>query len=118
MFKLNVHLISLLNSSMGLSKRNLGKLNTFIKKNNLVSKNNSIEKPQESHKVSKVEDPSKIFYSIIDNSDNINETLDTNPLLKESENSIHNINSRTINTSENLSTEEELYDEFNYLLDD
>ncbi len=117
MFKLNVHLISLLNS-MGLSKRNLGKLNTFIKKNNLVSKNNSIEKHQESREASKVEDPSKIFYSIIDNSDNINETLDANQLLKESENSLHNINSRKTNTSENLSTEEELYDEFNYLLDD
>ena len=117
MFKLNVHLISLLNS-MGLSKKNLGKLNTFIKQNNLVSKNNSFEKPQESHKASKIEDPSKIFYSLIDNSENINETLDANQLLKESEDSLHNINSRKSNTSENLSTEEELYDEFNYLLDD
>ena len=67
---------------MGLSKKNLGKLNTYIKNNNLVSKNNSIEKPQESHNASKVEDPSKIFYSIIDNSDNINETSDANQLLK------------------------------------
>ena len=117
MFKLNVHLISLFNC-MGLSKKNLGKLNTFIKNNNLVSKNNSIEKPQESHKASKVEDPSKIFYSIIDNSNNINETLDSNQLLKNSEDVFHNINSRKTNTSENLSTEEELYDEFNYLLDE
>jgi len=117
MFKLNVHLISLFNC-MGLSKKNLGKLNTFIKNNNLVSKNNPIEKPQESHKASKVEDPSKIFYSIIDNSDNINETLDSNQLLKNSEDVFHNINSRKTNTSENLSTEEELYDEFNYLLDE
>ena len=117
MFKLNVHLISLLNS-MGLSKKNLGKLNTFIKNNNLVSKNNSIKKPQESHNASKVEDPSKIFYSIIDNSDNINETSDANQLLKQSEDVFHNINSRKTNTSENLSTEEELYDEFNYLLDE
>ena len=103
---------------MGLSKKNLGKLNTFIKNNNLVSKNNSFEKPQESHKASKVEDPSKIFYSIIDNSDNINETLDSNQLLKNSEDVFHNINSRKTNTSENLSTVEELYDEFNYLLDE
>ena len=117
MFKLNVHLISLLNS-MGLSKKNLGKLNTFIKNNNLVSKNNPIKKPQESHNASKVEDPSKIFYSIIDNSDNINETSDANQLLKKSEDLFHNINSRKTNTSENLSTEEELYDEFNYLLDE
>ena len=117
MFKLNVHLISLLNS-MGLSKKNLGKLNTFIKNNNLVSNNNSFEKPQESSNASKVEDPSKIFYSIIDNSDNINETSDANQLLKQSEDVFHNINSRKTNTSENLSTEEELYDEFNYLLDE
>ena len=117
MFKLNVHLISLLNS-MGLSKKNLGKLNTFIKNNNLVSNNNSIEKPQESNNAFKVEDPSKIFYSIIDNSDNINEISDANQLLKQSEDVFHNINSRKTNTSENLSTEEELYDEFNYLLDE
>ncbi len=117
MFKLNVHLISLLNS-MGLSKKNLGKLNTFIKNNNLVSNNNSIEKTHESNNASKVEDPSKIFYSIIDNSDNINEISDANQLLKQSEDVFHNINSRKTNKSETLSTEEELYDEFNYLLDE
>ncbi len=117
MFKLNVYFISLL-KSMGLSKKNLDKLDTFISKNNLVSNNNSIEKPQESHRASKVEDPSKIFYSIIDNSDNLNETLDANQLLKESEASFHNINSRKTNPSKNLSREDELYDEFNYLLDD
>ena len=105
-------------NSMGLSKKNLGKLNTFIKNNNLVSKNNSIENPQESHNSSKVEDPSKIFYSIIDTSENINETTKEYPLLKKSEDSFHNLNSRKTNASENLSTEEELYDEFNYLLDE
>ena len=117
MFKVDVYFISLL-ISMGLSKRNLGKLNTFIKNNNLVSKNNSIKKPQETHKASKVEDPSKIFYSIIDSVDNINETLDTIQLLKKSEDSFYNINSRKTNCSKNLSIEEELYDEFNYLLDE
>ena len=103
---------------MGLSKRNLGELNTFIKKNNLISNNNSIDTPQESHKNPKVEDPSKIFYSIIDNSDNINETLEVNQLLKKSEDSCHKINHRKTNLSKNLSIEDELYDEFNYLLDD
>ena len=117
MFKLNVYFISLLNS-MGLSKRNLGKLNTFVKKNNLVSNNNSNKNHQEPNNSCKVEEPSKIFYSIIDNSNNINETLDSNHLLKKSEDSFHNINSKNTNTSENLSTEEELYDEFNYLLDE
>ena len=116
MFKVDVHLISLL-ISMGLSKRNLGKLNTFIKKNNLVNNNNSNKNHQEPIEFSKVEDPSKIFYSIIDNSDNINETSAENQLLKKSEDVFHNINSRKTNTSENLSTEEELYDQFNYLLD-
>ncbi len=76
------------------------------------------EKPHESNKASKVEDPSKIFYSIIDNSDNINEISDANQLLKKSEDVFYNINSRKTNTSQNLSTEEELYDEFNYLLDE
>ena len=103
---------------MGLSKKNLGKLNTFIKNNNLVSKNNSIEKPQESHKVTKVEDPSKIFYSIIDNSDDLNETLEANQLLKKSEDFFPSINSKKTNSSKNLSIEDQLYDEFNYLLDE
>ena len=46
---------------------------------------------------SKVEDPSKIFYSIIDNSDNINETSDANQLLKKSEDVFHNINAKKTN---------------------
>ena len=117
MFKLNVHLISLLNS-MGLSKKNLGKLNTFIKKNNLISNNNSNKNHQEPNNSHKVEEPSEVFYSIIDNADNINETLDTIQLLKKSEDSSYNINSRKTNFSKNLSIEEELYDEFNYLLDE
>ena len=54
----------------------------------------------------------------IRDSNNINETSDANQLLKQSEDVFHNINSRKTNTSENLSTEEELYDEFNYLLDE
>ena len=43
---------------------------------------------------------------------------DINQLLKDSEDSFHNINFRKTNTSKNLSVEDELYDEFNYLLDD
>ena len=70
---------------MGLSKKNLGKLNTFIKKNNLVSSINSCQNRQEPNNSSKVDDPSQIFYSIIDSSDNINETTKENPLLKKSE---------------------------------
>jgi len=103
---------------MGLSKRNLGKLNTFIKKNKLGTNNNSSEKPQESYKDTRLEEPSKIFYSIIDNSENTTETTESLELLKKSEESLHNINSRITNSSKYLSIEDELYDEFNYLLDE
>ena len=103
---------------MGLSKKNLKKLKTFIKENNFVNNNNSSKSLQESNNSSKVDDPSKIFYSIIDNTDNINETSKENQLLKKSEASYQNINSRKPNLSNNLSIEDELYDEFNYLLDE
>jgi len=103
---------------MGLSKRNLGKLNTFIKKNNLDSNNNSIKKSQQSSKTHKVEDPSKVFYSIIDNSENLNETIEANQLLKKSEDCFHKRNFFETNSAKNLSIEDELYDEFNYLLDE
>ena len=103
---------------MGLSKKNLDNLGTFITESNLVSNNNSCRNQQETNNSSKVDDPSKIFYSIIDNSDNINETTKENALLKKSEDSFHNIKSRKPNYSENLSIEDQLYDEFNYLLDE
>ena len=103
---------------MGLSKKNLDKLGTFITESNLVSNNNSCRNQQQPNNSSKVEHPSKIFYSIIDNSNNIDETTKENPLLKKSEDSFHNLNSRKTNFSNNLSIEDELYDEFNYLLDE
>ena len=103
---------------MGLSKNNLDKLGTFITESNLVNNNNSCRNQKEPNNSSKVDDPSKIFYSIIDNSDNINETTKENALLKKSEDSFHNIKSRKPNYSENLSIEDQLYDEFNYLLDE
>ena len=115
MFKLNIF-IPILNI-MSLSEENLGKLKTFTKQNNSV-KNNPVKNHQEINNTSKLDDPSKIFYSIIDNSDNINETFKENPLLKKSEERFHNINSRKTNDSNNLSIEDELYDEFNYLLDE
>ena len=103
---------------MGLSKKNLGKLKTFIKENNFVNNNNLGNNCQKSNNFSKVDDPSKIFYSIIDNSDNINETAKENLLLKKSEENFHEPNARKTNYSNNLSIEDELYDEFNYLLDE
>ena len=103
---------------MGLSKKNLDKLGNFFTESNLVSNNNSCRNQQEPNNSSKVDDPSKIFYSTIDNTDNINETTKENPLLKKSEDSYHKLNSRKTNYSNNLSIEDELYDEFNYLLDE
>ena len=104
---------------MSLSKKNLDKLNKFKKKKNLnnESKNinnndNLITNPLNS------EDPNKIFYSLIDNSESLEETSNVNNSLRKSELNQINTNSRKANLSKKLTTEEELYDEFNYLLDE
>ena len=110
---------------MSLSKKNLDKLTKFKKNNNLnkdsknisnytnISKNdNLISNPHNS------EDPDKIFYSLIDNSDSLEETSKVNYSLRKSELNQININSRKSNFFKKLTTEEELYDEFNYLLDE
>ena len=107
---------------MSLSKKNLDKLNKFKKKENLniESKNinnhtnndNLITNPLNS------EDPNKIFYSLIDNSESLEETSNVNNSLRKSELNQINMNSRKVNFSKNLTSEEELYDEFNYLLDE
>ncbi len=113
-----MYILYLLLNSMGLSKKNLGKLNTFIKKNNLVDNINFNKNSQESVNSSKTNDPSKLFYSIIDNAENLNDTSEANQLLKDSEDIFYNINSKKTNYSKNLSIEDQLYDEFNYLLDE
>ena len=112
---------------MSLSKKNLDKLNKFKKKKNLnnESKNininnytnitnndNLIPNPLNS------EDPNKIFYSLIDNSESLEETSNVNNSLRISEINQINMNSKKDNFSKKLTTEEELYDEFNYLLDE
>ena len=110
---------------MSLSKKNLDKLNKFKKNKNLnnESKNISnytniscnddlISNPLNS------EDPNKIFYSLIDNSESLDETTNVNNSLRKSEINQINMNSKKDNFSEKLTTEEELYDEFNYLLDE
>lgn len=110
---------------MSLSKKNLDKLNKFKKKKNLnnESKNindytnitnndNLITNPLNS------EDPNKIFYSLIDNSESLEETSNVNNSLRKSEINQINMNSKKDNFSKKLTTEEELYDEFNYLLDE
>jgi len=110
---------------MSLSKKNLDKLINFKKNKNLnnESKNinnytnitnndNLITNPLNS------EDPNKIFYSLIDNSKSLEETSNVNNSLRKSEINQINMNSKNDNFSKNLTNEEELYDEFNYLLDE
>ena len=103
---------------MSLSKKNLDKLNKLKKNKNIsndtnISNNdNLITNPLNS------EDPNKIFYSLIDNSESLEETSKVNNSLRKSELNKINMNSRKANFSNKLTTEEELYDEFNYLLDE
>ena len=110
---------------MSLSKKNLDKLNKFKKNKNLnnesknlsiytnISNNdNLISNPLNS------EDPNKIFYSLIDNSESLEETSNVNNSLRKSEINQINMNSKKDNFSKKLTIEEELYDEFNYLLDE
>ena len=97
---------------MSLSKKNLDKLNKFKKNKNLNNNNNLITNPLN------LEDPNRIFYSLIDNSESLDETSNVNNSLRESEINQINMNSKKNNFSKKLTTEEELYDEFNYLLDE
>ena len=110
---------------MSLSKKNLDKLHIFKKNKNLnnesqninnytnmTNNDNLITNPLNS------EDPNKIFYSLIDNSESLEETSNVNNSLRKSELNQININSRKANFSKKLTIEEELYDEFNYLLDE
>ena len=110
---------------MSLSKKNLDKLNKLKKKKdldnesktinnytNITNNDNLITNPLNS------EDPNKIFYSLIDNSESLEETSNINNSLRESEINQINMNSKKDNFSKNLTAEEELYDEFNYLLDE
>ena len=109
---------------MSLSKKNLDELNAFIKNNDLakdynISKSkNTVENPKRTKKSTKPEDPNKIFYSLIDNSESLSETSKVNHLLRSSENDLISRTSKISNDSKHLTTEEELYDEFNYLLEE
>ncbi len=110
---------------MSLSKKNLDKLNEFKKKKNLnnESKNinnytNLIHNDNLNTNPLNSEDPNKIFYSLIDNSESLEETSNINNALRKSEINQININSNKDNFSKKLTTEDELYDEFNYLLDE
>jgi len=110
---------------MSLSKKNLDKLNKFKKSKNLnkdcnivnsYAKTDPSDNPVKDS--TKSEDPNQIFYSLIDNSESLEETSNVNNSLRKNELNQINLNSRKANFSKKLTFEEELYDEFNYLLDD
>ena len=110
---------------MSLSKKNLDKLNKYKKNKNLNIDTNNISnftkidnKDNSTKNTLKLEDPNKIFYSLIDNSKSLEETSNVNNSLRKSEINQINMNSKKDNFSKKLTTEEELYDEFNYLLDE
>ena len=110
---------------MSLSKKNLDKLNKLKKNKNLNNETNNISNytniANNDNLISNPlnpEDPNKIFYSLIDNSESLEETSNVNNSLRNSELNQINMNSRKANFSKELTTEEELYDEFNYLLDE
>ena len=110
---------------MSLSKKNLDKLNKFKKKKNLNNESNNINNYTNlTHNDNLItnplnsEDPNKIFYSLIDNSESLEETSNVNNYLRKTEINQINMNSKKDNFPQKLTTEEELYDEFNYLLDE
>ena len=110
---------------MSLSKNNLDKLNKYKKNQNSNNNSSNISNFSEIDNNDNLtknrlnsEDPNKIFYSLIDNSESLEQTSNVNNSLRESEINQINMNSRKANFSKKLTTEEELYDEFNYLLDE
>ena len=98
---------------MSLSKKNLDKLNKYKKNKNLnnnpsnVSNYSKIDNNDNLTKnPPKSEDPNKIFYSLIDNSQSLDETSNVNNSLRKSELNQINMNSRKANFSKKLTTEE------------
>ena len=110
---------------MSLSKKNLDKLNKYKENKMLNNDSNNInnlskiyDNENPTKKPLKSEDPNKIFYSLIDNSESLDKTSNVNHSLRKSELNQINMNSKNDNYPKKLTTEEELYDEFNYLLDE
>ena len=110
---------------MSLSKKNLDKLNKLKKNKNLNNESNNISnytkidnKDNSTKNKPQLEDPNKIFYKLIDNSESLEETSNVNNSLRKSEINQINMNSKKDNFPKKLTAEEELYDEFNYLLDE
>ena len=116
---------------MALSKKNLDQLKSILNNENLSINNipdkNSISDTSSLKKDQQIEinNPNQIFYSIIDNSENLEDTILSNNKLKKIEEKLIKDKKyypldKKINSQRNnqLSEEDLLYDEFNYLLDE
>ena len=108
---------------MTLSKKNIDKLKS-IKTDKFSAHSNKLNSKS---KNINTENPNDIFYSIIDNSNDIKETILHNKKLKESEKKFFNAKSSNFKENDNsnrndlsvkLTEEDLLYDEFNYLLEE
>ena len=116
---------------MALSKKNLDQLKSFLNKDNTIKHNiadiKSISDSDSAtkHDSMEVNNPTHIFYSIIDNSEHLEDTILSNNKLKKIEEKL--VREKTIHPHDNqiysqrnnqLSEEDLMYDEFNYLLDE
>ncbi len=116
---------------MALSKKNLDQLKSILNKENIIKHNISNKslisdsKSLEKDQPIEVNNPNQIFYSIIDNSEHLEDTVLINMKLKKIEEKLVKDKKyypidKKINSQKNnqLSEEDLLYDEFNYLLDE
>ena len=116
---------------MALSKKNLDQLKSFLNKDNIINNNISdkslisdSKSLQKDHPI-EINNPNHIFYSIIDNSEHLEDTVLSNNNLKKMEEKYikekryYPIDNKIDSQKNNqLSEEDLLYDEFNYLLDE
>ena len=118
-------------SLMALSKKNLDQLKYYLNKENKIQNNISDKNPiPETKSIKKnhlmdSNNPNQIFYSIIDNSEHLEDTTLSNNHLRKIEEKLikekrYYPSDKKINSQINnqLSEEDLLYDEFNYLLDE
>ena len=116
---------------MALSKKNLDQLKFILNQKNII-KHNIPDKSSMSDSNSlkndhsiEANDPNQIFYSIIDNSEHLEDTVLSNNKLKKIEEKLikekryySHDNKIESHMNNQLSEEDLLYDEFNYLLDE
>ena len=116
---------------MALSKKNLDQLKSILNKekkfmNNICDKSSiSDSDSQKKDHTIEINNPNQLFYSIIDNSEYLEDTVLSNNHLKKIEEKLikekkyYPIDNKIDSQRDNqLSEEDLLYDEFNYLLDE